>query len=258
MPIHESLYFVLPDFDDLIARLAKIRPEVEADYDRYHEKLRTIGHDVTKDARLTAFAHLGGLIDSTNLAFTFMNKQLLPLDNPWWEETYKPPFQPFDSYQRSVNINRFNNAFVKSGFLIKLFSEIESTFRILLRRLDPSACNAGTGSFYFVHEALKSQLTSFPSDSDDLIKVLRLSRNTVHNNGVYFNKSGNDDQVMHKGTTYCFRNGKPIDFVNWEWLIERLDDVRKLFASVISDANIIEITDLIADPFAMNRKTVTK
>jgi hypothetical protein len=257
MPIHESPYFVLPDFDDLIERLEKIRPKIEADYDRFFERLSAIDQDASKDVRLTAFAHLGGLVDSTKLAFTFMNKHLLPLDNPWWVETYKPPFQPFDSYQRSVNINRFNNAFMKSGFLIKLFSEIESTFRILLRRLDPSACNAGTESFYSVHEALKSQLTSFPSDSDDLIKVLRLSRNTVHNNGVYFDKNGNDDQVMHKGTTYFFRNGKPIDFVNWEWLIERLEDVRELFESVISDPNIIEITDLIADPFATNRRIVT-
>jgi hypothetical protein len=216
-----------------------------------------MGRDCTKDVRLTAFAHLAGLIDSTNLAFTFLNKHLLPLDNPWWEETYKPPFPEFGIYDRSINVNRLNNAFIKSAFLIKLFSEIESTFRILLRRLDPSACNAGTGSFYSVHEALKSRLTSFPPVSDDLIKTLRLSRNTVHNNGVHFDKSGRNDEVTYGGKTYYFLHGKPIDFVNWNWLFDMLDDVRKLLDSVVSDARIIEIPDLIPDPFAMNRKIVT-
>jgi len=259
MSIHESPFFVLPDFDDLIAKLEKIRSEIERDYDRYYQRLSpTFGPEVEKDTRLTAFAHLGGLVDSTKLAFTFMNHQLLPLDNPWWDEIYRPPFQPFDVYARSVNINRFNNAFIKLGFLIGLFSEIESTFRILLRQLDPSACNGGKASFPFIFDALKKQLGSFPADSDDLIKLLRLSRNTVHNNGVYFPESGKDDQVVYKSGTYNFVQGKPIDFVNWDWLFERLDDVRKLFNAVISNPKILDINVLIADPFAANRKTVKK
>jgi len=249
----------VPDFEVLISTLEKLRVEIERDYDIYFARLLpAVGNQVDKDVRLTAFAHLGGLVDSTLLAFTFIDRHLLPLDNIWWEEVYKPPFQPFDDYWRSVNINRLNNSFIKQGFLIKLFSEVESTFRILLREIDPLAANKGTASFPSIYQSLKKKLGSFPTDADDLLNLLRLSRNTVHNNGLYFHDSRPHDQITYKGATYNFDFGKPIDFVNWEWLFERFEDVRKLFNAAISNSMVLDVPTLIADPFAANRKIVPR
>jgi hypothetical protein len=259
MTKHESPFFQLPDFDELIAIAENLRQSIEADYEGYFQRLLPVlGQQVEKDVRLSVFAHLGGLLDSTLLAFTFINRQLLPLDNAWWDNVYKPPFRPFDAYARSVNINRLNNAFIKSAFLIELFSEIESTFRILLRRIDPGVCNGATTSFCSVYRALKKRIGSFPADSDELTDLLRLSRNTLHNNGVYFDERGHNRQVSYNSGTYNFVHGKPIDFVNWHWLFERFEDVRRLCTTVISNPRIIELPDFIGDPFAIHRKTVPK
>lgn len=254
MHTNHSLFHTLPDFDLLIARLEQIRHKIESEYNR----LASAIPDCTwNDARITTFAHLGNIVDATNLAFTFMNEHLLPLENSWWQETHKPPFASFNDYHKSITINSFNNGFIKVGFVQNLFSILDSKFRIFLRELDPSAEKGATTEFYNIHVALKGKITSFPPDSDELIKVLRLIRNTIHNNGVYFNKKGNDEKVTYKSTTYEFCHSKPINFANWEWLIDRLDDVRQLLELVVSDPKIISIPTEVTDPFSSNRKKLS-
>lgn len=253
MTAFDSPHHALPDYADLINRLEQIRPKVEADIERLG---KTIPDCRLNDARLTTIAHVGQLIDSTNLAFTFIQNHLIPFDNRWWQEVHQAPFKNFTDYHKSIAINNFTVGFVKVGFVQNLFSIIDSTFRILLRELNPAAQKGATTEFFNIHSDLKKEITSFPPDSDGLINVLRLVRNTIHNNGVYFNRRGTDETVTYKGTTYEFKHGKPIDFVTWEWLIDRLDDVRQLLVEVISDPKIISISKEITDPFSSNRKKV--
>lgn len=235
-----------PDFNALIGTLEQIRPVVAAEYDRLCQTIQYSWND----ARLTTIANFGGVIDSTTLAFYFISKNLLPPENPWWN-SYKPPYTGFNDRDRSSLVNGFNTGFIKVAFIQSLFSTLDSKFRIFLRELDPSACSGGTDAFHSIYTALRSRLTSIPADADDLVTLLRLVRNTIHNNGVYFDKRGRDAQVTYKGRTYDFHHGKPVNFVRWEWLLERLDDVRELLFRVVNDPNIFGITHEIVDPFAI-------
>lgn len=234
-----------PDFNALIDTLERMRPVVAAEYDRLCQSIRHSWND----ARLTAIANFGGVIDSTNLAFHFISKNLLPPDNPWWG-SYEPSYPGFDDRGRSSLVNGFNTGFVKVAFIQSLFATLDSKFRIFLRELDPAACSGGTDAFHSVYTVLRSRLTSVPADADDLVKLLRLVRNTIHNNGVYFDKRGRDDRVTYKGVTYDFEHGKPVNFVRWEWLLERLEDVRELLFRVVNDPIIFGIPHEIVDPFA--------
>ena len=58
--------------------------------------------------------------------------------------------------------------------------------------------------------------------------------------------------------TYEFTHAKPISFVNWGFLIDRLDDVWQLLVAVIFDPNIAGVTDGFPDPFAINRTKVAR
>jgi hypothetical protein len=234
-----------PDFNSLISTLERMRLVVAAEYERLSQIIRYSWND----ARLTTIANFGGVIDSTNLAFYFISKNLLPPDNSWWDG-YRPPFPSFNDYHRSVMVNGFNNGFVKVAFIQSLFSTLDSKFRIFLRELDPAACSGGTDAFRSIYTALRSRLTSVPADADDLIKLLRLVRNTIHNNGVYFDKRGRDEQVTYKGETYDFKHGKPVNFVHWEWLLERLEDVQELLFRVVNDPNILGVPHEMVDPYA--------
>lgn len=254
MAVHESPFYALPDFDELIEKLSKIRPKIDASYEQVEKALT---NPYENDARLSAFVHLGLLIDSTTLALTFINKHLLPLNNSWWQEVYKPPFESFNDYHKSISINSFNNAFIKSAFLQTLLSTLDNHFRIFLRQIDPVACDGGAGQFANIYAALKSRITSFPAGSDDLINLLRIARNTVHNNGVYFHKSGTNEQITYKGIVYNFAIGMPMDFVTWEWLIEILDDVQELLNKVVFDPQIIGVASEIIDPFSANKTVIS-
>jgi hypothetical protein len=246
MSIKSTASHEFPDFDVLIAMLERISSEVRAEYDRL---LQTIRYSWS-DARLTTIANLGGVIDSTNLAFHFISKNLLPTNNPWWD-IYKPPFPGFNDLDKSSMVNGFNTGFVKVAFIQSLFATLDSKFRIFLRELASTACNGGTGAFLSVYRELRARLNTLPADADDLIDLLRHLRNTIHNNGVHFERSGRDVHIPYRGRVYDFYHGRPVNFVNWELLIDRLDDVRELLFRVVNDPVIFGIPHGIIDPYTV-------
>lgn len=261
MSKYDNPYFSVPDFDDLILRLEIFRPKVDIELKALATTLNKQQSDwdawTSKDSRMAALAHIGMLIDSTSLALTFIQEHLLPLDNDWWNETHKPPFAGFTDYHRAATVNTFNNAFIKLGFLQFHFSILDNSFRIFLRHIDPSVGRGATVEFRSVYSALKARTTSFPAYSDGLVDVLRIARNTIHNNGVYFNKDGLNEQISYKGKTYDFINGRPIEIVSWEWLFEMLEDTLVLMVKVINDPQIISATTEIVDPFTSYRTLAT-
>jgi hypothetical protein len=259
MAVSAPIRYKFPDFVPLIKRLQEIRSHLIDDYDRVERFLPNAltGNEkltgFSEDARLTGIAHLIRLVDCTLLSFTLMNDNLLPPDNKWWDSVRTQPLDSFNHSHRSMTVNTFNNSFIKFGFLHKLFSTIENTSRLVLRALDPAAANNATSSIFSVWRELFPRLTAQTANSADLRTLLRLTRNTIHNNGIYVSKQRQDEQVAYKGTIYHFTHMKPINFVNWTFLIERLDDVRELLVSIVTDPNVIGITNPILDPFATNR-----
>jgi hypothetical protein len=207
-----------------------------------------------KDIRVVAFTHLYHNVDFALVSICFLNDFLLPSDNDWWQQPKQQAlFGSYNDWYKEVIANSFNNAYVKYAFMHKLFGDIENTFRQLLRKIDPSAANSATADITGVFRALCSRIGYMPTESEELLKLLRLSRNTIHSNGVFYPESQHDDQVTYKGTTYNFTHTEPVKFLNWKFLIDRLDDVRELFTAVITNSNIIGIADEIPDLFNENR-----
>lgn len=252
MAKHNNPYFEVQDFDELILKLEKFRVRVDTELERLVSTLQPQVNWIvilSKDARANALAHLGMLVDSTSLSLVFINEHLLPLNNSWWEEKHKPPFVGFDDSHKALMINTFNNAFIKFAFLHFLFSEIESSFRIFLRHLNPVAANGAKDDFSKVYKALKIEIKPTLKGSDNLINLLRESRNTIHNNSAYFNRnSSNDKQITYRGKIYEFKHGKPISFATWEWLFEMFEDILELYIKVIYDPKIIGVRSQITNP----------
>jgi len=107
------------------------------------------------------------------------------------------------------------------------------------------------GSFKSVYDYLLTpKLSRCPSESIELLDLLRLVRNTVHNNGVYFHRSGRNEIVHWRGEDYEFKQGFPVDFVNWSFCIDIADASRGLLRSVVEDPNLQGFNLEITDPFA--------
>jgi hypothetical protein len=249
-----STFYTFPDFDPLIERLVVLRSAITADYETVQGGLP---FPTQADVRLGAFAHLHHAIDSAMLSFRFIDSYLLPVDNEWWSGPKQQClFGSFDDWYKESMVNSFNNGFVKYAVMHQLFGNMENTFRQLLRKLDPSAANNATSDITSVFEALCGCIGSKPAQSSELLKLLRLSRNTIHNNGVFYSNKQTDDAVTYNGKLYEFKHAKPVNFINWHFLIDRMDDVRQLFSAVINNPLILGIKGEVPDMFEENRNKV--
>ena len=196
------------------------------------------------DARITAFSKLISVLNSVQFAFTFVSKHLL--HKQWWDAVARTPISDGD---KQVYADEFAN-FTKVGLVHAMFSSIESSLRLFLRALDPVACNGGMAEFKSIYDCLFSKLAAAPPDGTQLLDLLRLVRNTIHNNGVYFNPHGGNVTLNWQGQTFEFRQGAPVDFVTWEFLIRVSDSLRTLLRQVVEDAKLRNVTAEIDDPFS--------
>ena len=205
--------------------------------------LRTIHPDwIETDARLTVFSKLYNGLTTISLSVIFIENSLQT--DIWWKERF-PNLTPHD-----IENNKHNFVLsTKHSFGMLLFILAENKFRIFLRAIDPVACSGSTEAFESIYACLlRSKLSSSPPEAFELLELIRLVRNTIHNDGVYLHKKGLDDVVTYKGVDYAFHHGKPIQFVTWEFLLMMAADIQNLFAKIVSDKVIAEINGHIIDP----------
>jgi hypothetical protein len=144
-----------------------------------------------------------------------------------------------DFYKELDVLNRF------AGFYGQ-FSIYESRLRHFQVELDKVACEGGLANF--------DSITNWTLKKLDLkehlpfCELLRLTRNTIHNNGIYRPIKSQNAEIVFNGKTYNFIVNKPVDFVDWEFLIIISNGLHDLFFDIVNCSLIKEkasITDLV-------------
>lgn len=230
-----------------IHKLTKQIETVRDAFDRDRAEITAIysAMDPKHDARITAYTKTKNILNSVQLALVFISKHML--HNQWWKITFPKPVSDTD---KQIYIKEFANL-AKIAFVQGIFMALESSLRLFLRALDSTACNGGMAEFKSIYECLfRSKLSAIPADGVPLLDLLRLVRNTIHNNGVYFHPSGNDASVTWDGEQFEFKQGTPVDFVTWWFLVRVSHALRQLLRTVVEDANLKGITAEINDPFS--------
>lgn len=196
--------------------------------------------DKKTDARITLFSKSINVLNDVQIGMILIHYHLSRKD--WWKliATDSIPENDIQIYLAEFIM------FVKMGFLQFLFSSIESSFRLILKALDPNACSGGTAEFKNIYSSLLARLGL--GKWEPLLDLLRNTRNTIHNNGVYFHRAGRNEAVVYNGKTYSFVIGRPVDFVTWDFMLELLSELKKLFIEVVSHPDVSQITT-IEDPF---------
>lgn len=232
---------------EIMALVGRVQANRDALFD---EKLKLsngiyAAQDFSRDARLTVYSKLINSCNSLQLALTLIASNLMDLD--WWKAIARTPIPQPDL---AIYVKEFES-FSKIGFIQSVFSSIESSLRIYLRALDSSACSNGTAEFKSIYECLfKSHLNNEPTDGIALLDLLRNIRNTIHNNGVFFNKTATNQLVLWKGRQFSFDYGKPIDFVTWDFLLEVVTALEKMISDIVNDEALTGIKTDIVDPYA--------
>lgn len=203
------------------------------------------GNLVNTDVRLTQFAKLINVLNSAYLSLVFVDLYLQ--HQGWWQVLGNGGIPDSD---KTIFVNEYL-MFNKIGLVHSIFSSIESTFRIYVQHIHPNGAALSRDNFDNIYTSLfASHLTSFPAESKQLFDLLRLVRNSIHTNGVYSNRQGNDQNVDYKGVRYSFRHDTPIDSITWELLISLIDDLRVVMFEITQDPLLTGIAMELHDPFS--------
>lgn len=174
-------------------------------------QLKTSYSWTDEDPRVKIFHELRNAIQDTLALFAF-HRSIFPSENFWKAYFVAVPTpQDFENHYRELDVMiRFANFHA-------IFSLYEAHTRALVRTIDPNACNSGLAAFDNIINWLFARLN--PNDDFKQLKeLLRLVRNTIHNNGVYRPENNQDKDIVFKNQTYSFKVGQPIDFVDWKFV----------------------------------------
>jgi hypothetical protein len=212
-------------------RLAQVRDELATKY----------GWSVF-DIRLSVFTKIENAVGSTALGFESMT-EFLSLHRHHRDGSMHAPIGQSVSTELA--------AFYKLGFMQFVFSAIESSLRSLLRALNSTTANNGTAEFKAIYDSLiRTELTlQRAQDWVNMLDLFRLIRNALHNNGVYFHKSGTDIEVTYRGISYRFKHGQKINFIYWGLCLSLLDDSIELLKAMQADVRVLSLPST-KDPFA--------
>jgi hypothetical protein len=190
------------------------------------------------------------VLEVTQFGVYFLDKLA---DDDWCEENLTGGNQQKSDYKELLTTELETSLKYRLG--MSFFTTIENYFRIFLRAIDSTACNGATGNFGNIYPCLlgANQLNFSATERNNAIELLdfvRLIRNLIHNDGVYFATNGQDKSVTYSDTMYSFYNGKRVDFVFWKLLLEIANNILELLVKVISHEKIIEQNQII-DPFSV-------
>jgi hypothetical protein len=196
----------------LLPRIESLRNEaVEARND-----LRVLYAGLTNDdPRVVVARHIKAVISSSYLSLIHLHENLQePL---WWHR------QGFGAaVQAGTVLDELDDymVLITANLIIYPFSLFEAGLRRIVRALDPSACSGGAAEFKGIYEWLLARLRGTgwkPSEAGDFLDLYRNVRNTLHNNGRYYSRTGANTAVTWKGTTYEFVHSSVPSFMNWDF-----------------------------------------
>jgi hypothetical protein len=168
---------------DLIPQLAVISSDFNKARDNYYNVHKSF--QIKNDARLTIYNHALVVIDSSLLHLMFRTFEM-PSD-PWWDSVpqkfaglqiskariLKPSPDELELRKKSVD-----SYWIYSAFIL-LFSSVESSVRTIVRAVYPGNFNDGRSNFKDI--CIRLLHNNF-SKYECLLELLRLGRNTMHNN----------------------------------------------------------------------------
>jgi hypothetical protein len=204
------------------------------------------------DIRLTIYSRLRGIQRSTALSFIFMEDHLA--EPEWWRSLshdmmWSLPMNEIEIDSILPRVFDDYMSFQTVAFVQGLCSAVESSFRVFVRAMDPTACNNGNAEFMSIYEWLMRELGL--QNYLPLLNLLRLIRNTIHNNGVYFHPAGQTDSVDYRNIFYEFQYGNPPPLKNvWKLLqFWMMPDVFRMMVDVVESIRLTGIGVPIPDPF---------
>ena len=209
----------------MTARLDQVKQEVfqrksgiDREFPGWPARRAEFPNDYLKhDARREFFVTIVTLLENAQLSYVLLRDHLT--DDTWWSERLS------DVRDDKRNSVLHEYAIMVKWFLLHgLFMAVEETLRTI-QRAAPEEFPV-SGRFKSVAKVTSAVLGACElQDYQELFRLTRLTRNTIHTNGVFLPEDGLDQQVVYADETFSFEVGKILDWLNDQravWFVEEL------------------------------------
>lgn len=199
-------------------------------------------HLDTNDPRRVVARHIKAVISTAFLNLIHVHENLQ--QPSWWIR------QGFGAAVANGNVSdELEDAMtlLTASLMVYPFALFEAGLRRVVRAVDPTACDSGSGEFKSIYEWLFKRLQSPSFDRGEAIAFMDLYRNvrnTIHNNGHFYSKTGQNQTVVWRGTRYEFVHGQVPAFIGWDVNCRLLEELVVLNESVMSDLLISKLPSL--------------
>ncbi len=222
---------LLPYFKNLLSHATQAYNDMAAQY----------RHLSPEDPRKSVGYHLLSVASSGFLSLAHVRDNLQHDD--WWQKHgYGTALEA--GIVRDLIENYIT---LTAGSLIFFsFSLFESGIRRVVRALDRTACDGGAAEFKSIYDWLFKRLresgwTYHDGDPVEFMDLFRTFRNTLHNNGAFYNRYGRDETRGWKGIEYRFVYGSVPDFYGWEFNLSLLSELINLNRSIMTSELVAKL-----------------
>lgn len=193
--------------------------------------------DPARDARIVVFNRCANIFNTASL-FRFFQISTLA-DDDFWLKYFGAV--PSEDNRRLIYLE--SESFINVGLIQSVFSSYETALRLFVRAIDPTACTRGAAEFQSIYRWLFKRLGLQPLD--ELFEILRMLRNTIHNNGIYISRTATDATSGYKGETFEFKHGRRVEF-QLDFVVSLYKDVADALVQMV-EAREIATIGLIED-----------
>ena len=167
------------------------------------------------DARREFFVTAGTVLENAILGYVLLRDHLG--DAAWWNDRFE-----------SLSPEKTESSKKEFAIMVKWFSfhalamAVEETLRVI-QRADPDRFDSDRPTIASITKAVLEACEL--AGHADLFRLSRLTRNTIHTNGIYLPDYGGDEDVTVDGQVFEFRVGGRLGWLNEEkivWFFDRL------------------------------------
>ena len=191
--------------------------------------------DLRVDAIQYQLVHLYNLC----VSFILIKDNLLHFS--WWDRYF--PGIP-DNDKKMKNADRFFEMTLYGTFLGS-FSHLESFIRSMHFALDKDRTVKRYESLYKIRKSLFDNYLNINfSELNSFFALMQTLRNCMHNHGVYYDYRFPIDIITFRSVSYEFKNDIPPNYLQPEFLIERIDDSIEIIRQVATAPKSLSVQNL--------------
>ena len=185
------------------------------------------------DARREFFTTIRIVLQNQQLAYVYIRDHLT--DEEWWQLKIG-----------AVSLQTKNQAIREHALMVKFFNvhaiamATESTLRAIVRSSEDNFNVTGMTGIEKIYDDIleKTGLQKLRP----LFDIMRLVKNTIHNNGIVYIYGERDVEIEYKEKTFLFENGNALDWLQEEFLVWLPEQINEAMFEIITSSMISNIS----------------